>query len=302
LRKSFDAIRATLDLEPFTIDLVYALVNEGSTNLDEDIALYGLNVNYSPDEHYTLEGYIFSKYKCEDSYNSSLSSTPPVLTEDNKNYIYTVGGRVKKDINDHLTLNFEVAHQFGDYRDGSGLHSKRDAWAGQVGLDYKFLNKTYSILGLWYTYLSGDADEYSSSTGTAGAKYTGWDPMFEDQTGGEIINLILPHTNSHTINVYYFTYLKKNLNLLLKYTYQDLAENYFASRYAIAKGPAYGNYYYLEREHKHLGDEVDLKLTYDYSENAQFILVTGVVFPGPALAEQNDNLAYSLRLVWKVNF
>ena len=300
LRKGFDAIRANLDYDNFILDLIYAVINESSTNIADDVSLYGVNARYLPDETILYELYFFAKDKDYDTYNSSLLG--PTTLQDEENKVYCLGTHIKKDFSEKLTLNFEVAHQFGDYRDGSGLHAQRDAWAGQLGLDYKLLNKAYSILGFWYTFLSGDGDQYSSATGSAGSTYTAWDPMFEDQTGGELINLILPHTNSHTINLYFFTYLRKNLNMLIKYTHQRLVKNHFSDRYAIAEGPAYGNYYYLDRSSKHLGDEIDLKLTYDYSENTQFILDSGVFIPGGLLASENDNTAYMVRLSAKVNF
>ena len=300
LRKSFDAIRATLDLEPWTVDLVYAKVYEGATQTDDDINLYGINVNYSPADETTIEGYFFAKDKAPELY-SLPASTAYVQDEESK--VYCVGSRIKKDLNKKLTLNLEVAHQFGDYRGPlEAYHSHRDAYGAQVGLDYKFLNKAYSILGFWYTYLSGDADDYGKLGGQAGRKFTGWDPMFEDQTGGELINLILPQTNSHTIVVYFFTYLRKNVNMLLKFTDQMLVKNYFSNRYAITEGPAYGNYYYLDAKNKHIGDELDCKITFDYSENSKFILDGAVFFPGGGLASENDNVVYGVTGSVKISF
>lgn len=288
LRKSFDAVRGTFDFDPLVIDLIYATVQESSTNVDDDIALYGFNANYSPNEHSTYELYLFAKDN--DSAN-----------EDDNNQIYCGGAHLKKDLTNKLTLNFEAAHQFGEYRDDTTatvVHAKRDAWAGQLGLDYKFLNKAYSMIGGWFTYLSGDG----SSTTAPGRTYSGWDPMFEDQTGGEIINLILPHTNSYTLKAYFFTYLQKKLNFLLSYTSTFLAQHHYSTRYPIADGPAYLNYYYTEPNHRHLADEVDCKFTYDYSENTQFVLDTGIVMPGGLLASENNNTGYSLRLSAKVTF
>jgi hypothetical protein len=43
-----------------------------------------------------------------------------------------------------------------------------------------------------------------------------------------------------------------------------------------------------------LGDEIDLKLTYDYSEDVQFGLEAGVFIPGDAFANANDDEAYEV--------
>lgn len=305
LRKGFDALRITWELEPFVVDLIYSLIDEGSsTSINDDVRLYGLNINYSPEEKSTYELYFFAKDNDYNTYFKSLAELGYPYSEtiqDAENKVYCLGGRINKDINKHLAVNFEVAHQFGDFRDGTGLHAKRDAWGAQLSLDYKFLNQAYSMIGFWYTFLSGDEDPLSSTEGV-GYLYTAWDEMFEDQSGPEIIGVVLPQSNSHTFLLYYFTYLSEKINILAKYSHVRLVKNHYASTYTLTRGPLYGNVYYLDSKNKHLGDEVDLKLTYDYSENMHFILTGGVMFPGGLLASQNDNTGYLLKLTAKVNF
>jgi hypothetical protein len=39
---------------------------------------------------------------------------------------------------------------------------------------------------------------------------------------------------------------------------------------------------------KHLGQEIDAKLTYDYTEDVQFGLLAGVFLPGAAFVDRED--------------
>ncbi|MDD5166976.1 MAG: hypothetical protein PHQ57_06285, partial [Candidatus Omnitrophica bacterium] len=54
-RKSFDAVRATLDYNPLVIDAVYAKVEEGNATLNDDVTLLGLNAAYDMGRQTTLE-------------------------------------------------------------------------------------------------------------------------------------------------------------------------------------------------------------------------------------------------------
>ena len=62
-RKSFDAVRATLDYDPLVVDMVYAKIEEGNVALNNDVTLTGVNAAYELDKATTLEGFFFSKVK-----------------------------------------------------------------------------------------------------------------------------------------------------------------------------------------------------------------------------------------------
>lgn len=294
LRKAFDAVRATFDFNPVVVDLIYSKVKENATNERDDVTLYGFNAQYLPNDNDVYELYTFVKENAE-----TLSTETDV--EDSQDYVIAVGSHMEKELNDNFVFNLEVAHQFGDYRGYSGnSHAKRDAWAVQSGLDYKFQDKAHSMLGLWLTYLSGDADHYNN--GGEGSLYTKWDPMFEDQTGGDIVNLLLTNSNTYNIGLNYFTFLSKQLRVLAKYNHTRLVKNHYSSNYIIANGPAYLNKYKIDCTSKHLGDEIDVHLTYDYSENTHFVLKTGFFLPGGLLTSANDNPAYLTSLAAKIDF
>ena len=55
---AFDAVRATLDFKPWTLDFVYSKITEDTTNPENDIDLYIANVNYKFAEYNAVaEGY-----------------------------------------------------------------------------------------------------------------------------------------------------------------------------------------------------------------------------------------------------
>jgi hypothetical protein len=59
---NFDAIRATLDFSPWTVDVIYSKMSEINTNISDDIILYGANVGYKFAEYNgEAEAYYFGE-------------------------------------------------------------------------------------------------------------------------------------------------------------------------------------------------------------------------------------------------
>ncbi len=206
----YDAIRATLDFDPWTIDGVYSIVNETGT-ADADHDLIGANVAYKFDEYNAkAEGYYwFSK---DDSFNSDLGYIDPVdyqrinaLVAGNaaglpaqyadtsvhgvgarryeENRVHVVGLRGDIEPVESLTLSGEGAYQWGHLNDvigawnvstdGSTMERKRSAWAIDLKGDYLWKDVTYKPnLGLGYVFLSGNKSDNNG-------KFEGWDPMFK---------------------------------------------------------------------------------------------------------------------------
>ncbi|MBL7130802.1 MAG: alginate export family protein [Candidatus Omnitrophica bacterium] len=296
-RKAFDAIRATLDYSPLVVDLVFSKIDENQLAVNDDHDLYGMNACYDFGVMNTIgELYYFEKR------NDVLKD------EDNKDDIVrTIGIRAQSEPIENLTLNAEVAHQFGHYTalvarypndvtGGGGLGGRiedkcdpRDAWAVQVGADYLFADLQYTPgVSLWYTYLSGDEDE---APGTANGAYTAWDPMFEDQGGGKIYNAIMAASNCHLINLKGRLKPMDDLAAALEWTHLRLDKNYrfvAIGRQVILSGVA-GNVNYYMTEKSHIGDEIDLALTYDYTEDVQLGLNAGIFVPGDAFIDLDNN-------------
>jgi hypothetical protein len=294
LRKSFDAIRAILDYSPYTVDLIYAKVTEGTTNVDDDVNLFGVNVAYQwASLNGITEVYFFGA-------DDSPRTTVAQVTED-QSYTYTVGGRVSFDPNDKVTLGAESAYQFGDaFVDTTNSNTadttyKLRAWAAQVGGEYRFLNDYNCRIGLDYTYLTGD-DDFTDD------EHNGWDPLFEDQTPAEILNILGANSNAHFIRLTGSLMPREDIILGLTYARAILAEKFGFGTYQPAVGAASSNTYTVNRNENHFGDEIDIYAIYDYTEDVQLKLLGGWFIPGDFFASANDDVAYSIRGSLAVNF
>ena len=286
MRKSFDAVRGILDFAPYTIDLVYAKVDENTTNLDDDITLLGVNVAYDWGSYNGItEGYFFS-----------VNGRNITVDAEEEDSTWTVGARTQFDPNDNLTLGLEGAYQGGDVAaDDPG--NKRDAWAGIANAEYKFLNDYNTKVGLQFTYLSGDDDADD-------AVVKEWDVLFEDQMPGEILNL-LPNSNLQLLTVTTSMMPREDLTLGLLYTHARLAEKLNSASWTTlgVAGPSVaGNKYTTNTNKKTVGNEIDVYAVYDYTEDVQLKLNGAWFMPGKVFAEANDNSAYSVRGGLVVNF
>ena len=132
-RKAFDAISATLDYNPVVVDLVYAKVQEGNVNLNDDVTLRGINARYDLNKNTTIEGYLFSKvkgtnagsvYNIDAMNNTSFGAAAGVVAagsdavnplKDKSDIVNAVGVRAIDKTVKNLILDGEVAFQFGRY-------------------------------------------------------------------------------------------------------------------------------------------------------------------------------------------
>lgn len=296
LRKSFDAARVILDYAPYTVDLVYAKIDEGETNLRDDTNLWGLNVGYDwSNEHGVTEGYLFYA----DKGRKDTSVVPPIH-QDFKEYTTTVGARTQFHLSEQVTLGLEGAYQFGKvdtsaYGWAIGSHNRK-AFAGQFIGQYRFLDDYNSAISLGFTYLSGNNDESGS--------YNAWDPLFEDQVPAEIANLLFPHSNVLCATLTGSMMPQEDLTLTLHWAWLKLADAYnvHPSIYSPLVGPASGNSYAVNRDKTSAGNEVNASLLYDYTEDLQFKLTGAWFMPGSFFQSDNDSLAYSLRAGINVSF
>ena len=150
--------------------------------------------------------------------------------------------------------------------------------------------------------LSGDDD------GLLGGDrdYTGWIPMFKDQVAAEILNMLVPNTNAHFIQLTASCMPREDLTIGGLYCHSRAAEKYngilSSAVYSPIVGPASANVYAVDRNDTHFGDELDAYAKFDYTEDVQFNLIGALFIPGDFFASNNDGKAYSLRGGMKVSF
>jgi hypothetical protein len=277
-RKAFDAIRAILDYDPWTIDLVMAKIQETfGDKINEDETLYGINAAYKFSQYDAeAEGYFFVR-------NGDADASTPVSDA------YVIGARGSLVPVEGLTLAGELAYQFGDYGVPGGTSPSRDlaAWAADVSGSYTWNTDYQPTIKLAYCYRSG---EESGNSGD----YEAWLPLYEDQTNGLIADYLFSgvnngvNSNANIINLGGSIKPIEDLTLGIDWYHYILDEKFAAGGTLTPVGGNSGNSYIMKND-DNLGDEIDLTATYDYSEDVQFGLQAGWFLPGDAFSNSNDD-------------
>ena len=297
-RKAFDAIRATLDYDPLTVDVIYSKITENGTLIGDeerdDTDLFGVNAAYDLGDNYgtVLEGYLFVRR--DESTNAGAALANASARTDT---IYCPGLRISTNPIERLNVQAEAAVQVGKVvTDTTGADADREARAAQVIANYALDMDMSPVLGASYTWLSGDDTSTSNNEG--------WNQMFEDQTAGHIINTIFTATNTHLINLKGSLKPADDLTIALDYVTLWLDESNVyvgATTLPLATGTKYAGAATATGE-KHLGQEIDLGLTYDYTEDVQLGLLCGYFYPGDAFDGANSENATEVIASCKVSF
>ncbi len=289
MRNSLDAVKAVLNYDPLTIDMFAAVVDSNDTVLqaekNDDVNLYGINANYKfSDKWNTIaEGYFFSKYDHK-------------ADGEKKDTIYVPGMRLSTNPIKGLNLQGELAWQRGNQSPLVGTRGEREAVAGQfiAGylLPFEKTAKYQPVVSYAFTYASGD-DNYASG------EVKGWDPMYEHLSGGKIYNAILNFTNvsCHELALS----VKPVEDITLKGSWSMLYMNEDLNTTLNISSPM-GASAYPANGKKDLGDEIDLDLTYAYTEDVSIGMSAGWFFPGEAFERNGDRTATQLLTSLSVAF
>jgi len=288
LRKSFDAIRGTLNYDPLVIDVVYSMLRENVITGDspnDDAYLWGINGNYKFSDKWntTAEAYVWSKI------NDGTQDGP---AKGKAETTYTYGVRASTSPSQKVNIQQEFAFQLGDavVNDNGADARERSAWASQT-MGYITPGWKYDpMFGLIYSYFSGDANPTNTD---ADKKYHAWDPMFENQTSGSIINALFPQTDCHNIDFMMKLVPFEDVTMRADYVLQFLAKKLTSNAivafndYSHSGDGDYG--LELAGDENFLGQELDINTTFDYTEDVQFGLLTGWFWSGKAVAETKDS-------------
>ena len=278
--QSFDAIRATLDFSPWTIDLVYSKINEGSTNAEDDRDLYIANINYKFAEYNAVaEAYYVGEFD-RLTLASGLSSGD---TRGNDTNI--VGGRVQFDPISQITLGGEVAYQFGNYRGASSTIAlssipERDREALGVDLfgEYRWDNAWKPMLGVEYVYLSGEED----LSATTSASYGSWNGNYRLPVYGWIRDYLEVYyatgssndqaagQNQQHICVYGSIKPLDDLQLAVQFYHFWTTDTAHAGITTPGSSTLSSD----------IGNEIDTVLTYNYTEDVTFTTMVDWFIPG----------------------
>ncbi len=278
LRKSFDAIRATLNYDPLVIDAFFAKIDESANKNNDDSDLYGINVAYDVNSKLKTEVYLLDRVN-----SGSVRSN-----------IKTIGTLISGSPIDNLQASLEAAFQFGTREQNNEKNMK--AWALQAMADYTFADVKFTpAVGASYTYLSGDKKSDDNTN-------RNWDSMYYDQVLNNITYSILPFSNMQVINLRGSMKPTEDTTVLLNYGYYRRnkgASGSMSSTQVDGNGTAYS---YTMTGNDDLGSALDLTGTYDYTEDVQFGLTFGYFNPGKAFAENNRRDATQVVGSMKVTF
>jgi len=222
---------------------------------------------------------------------------------DDADIVSALGMRVVDKSVNNLTLDGLLAWQFGRYNPkfdanarydtvsaAKAMTEKRNAYAVQLGAAYDLkdvdmISKYSPIVSGSYTYLSGAKRDM---TNVNRDDYRGWDPMFENQTQGHLINAIFANTNSHKFSVSGQAKLTDDVSAKLDYIGAWFARKYDGSVSNAGTvisgvfGPmaGTGRRFAIANSARYIGQEIDATLTYDYTEDVQFSLLGGILIAG----------------------
>ena len=305
---SFDAIRATLDYNPWTIDLVYSKIEENSNESydpigkNDDVDLYIANV-----------GYKFDSYKGEvEAYYVGLFDRSDVVALNESNETDTIGLRGSFDPIADMTIGAEGAYQFGDFAQATNdpklsiIERDRHAWATDLSGEYRWPNVKWTPkLGLEYVYYSGEENDKFTDSGD----WRGWNPVFRGKTFSAIREFqnIYYRTNFRTDSAFYNYEQNPDQDSGMSNEHQIIVTGQLKPTENVTFDAEYAHFIQAQKSDPantkaDLGDELDFALTYNYTEDVTFGLLAAWFIPGSYFPNGQDDTAADLVGSMKVSF
>jgi hypothetical protein len=299
---SFDAVKAVLDYDPWTITGIYSKISENAVQVTDDVNLWGVNVGYKFNKmNGEAEGYWF--YKKDESLRAGNNTKYG-------NDVYTLGARGSFDPINWVTLAAEGAWQGGNYIGSVGQSATRprSAWALDVSGEARYFTDKFAWkpkFGAEYIYYSGNKSETDGTNGNVGGTYTGWDSMYRGKYDSAIREFVgkfyqtmrYPanslgvtaddsRTNQHQVVL--SGSIQPMDSLLVKANY-----NLFWNQYQFTSDQTSGGW---------IGSEFDVQANWDYTEDVSFNLLAGWFMPGTVYYNGQDKVATDLVGSVKVSF
>lgn len=288
---SFKALRATWDFEPWTLDAVYAMIEENEVQADDDRDLMGLNLGCVLD-YYNGEAEVYYWIVRDDEIPNMLGGATAEANSrggqhdtSKENRIHCVGARGSFDPHEDITLWGEMAVQRGIYvADMSQMEPRdREAYAIDVGGEVRLWEEQYAwrpVIGAEYVFYSGQSAEKDFQ----GRDYHAWDRMFRGKVDSAI---------HEWYNVFYTTGMPTTVDnggtnlhqFILTGSIQPMDNLTLDARYIKFRLHESGNIHGTNMAdmgtgNKDVGGEVDLELTYEYTEDVTFGLLSAWFWSG----------------------
>ncbi len=284
---AFDAVRATLDFAPWTLDFVYTKIQENSHDPEDDRSVFGTNVNYKFAEYNAVaEGYWWTEAD-----RGTLATTNAATNGDSRTSdTHTIGGRVQFDPISQITLGGELAYQFGDYAQTVTTERDRGAWAFDVFGTYRWDYTWKPELTLEYVHFSGE-----SNTAVSTDEYNSWNLLYRGRfyTAYEDFREVVYGTTDALDQS-----AAQNSNMVqIKGAMKPLDDLLLEAAFS---------WFWLDEDvatrSDEIGWELDLQATYDYTEDVSFGILAGWFVPGDFYTSPGDDTAADIVSSVKVTF
>jgi hypothetical protein len=311
-RTAYDGVTATLDYKPLTISLIYfkngqtgaSIQGLGHLQDGQSSDVYGWNANYQLSDPWStvVEQYMFARV------NGVGYDMATGISSNNKgDTLFVPGLRASTNPIKGLNVQGELAWQLGNISVGpsatgpAGFESEhRSAMAAQLLATYALpvMDKYKPTVNASYTYVSGDkngGENYDGNRVTSAKTYTAWDEFNTIQGAGTIYRAIFPMSNENIVSA--GASVAPLEDVTAGVTWSGLwAVDPYNSQNSLAllqpdgtsvlapplAGPK--NAYWL-------GNETDLNLTYNYTEDVTFGVSVGWFVPGDVFASSNHETA-----------
>jgi len=305
MRTTRDGVKAILDYKPLTIDLFYFkngqfLVNGNPITKKSSSDVYGINANYQLSDPWStvVETYIFSRINGND--------ITGVTTSNRGDTLFVPGLRASTNPVKGLNVQGELAWQLGNHPvvvSGVNEAERRRAMAAQLLASYALpvYQKYKPSVNASYTYVSGDKNgstNFGADAVSSAKHYTAWDPFNENQGDGTIYNTLFPLTNMHIVALGASANPMEDVTAAFTWSGLWAADSYSSG--TTSENPLLlfqpdGGTGTISPATKHdaraLGNEYDVNLTYNYTEDVTFGVSLGWFVPGSIFTNNNNNTA-----------
>lgn len=303
-RTALDSVRAILDYNPLTINVIASKVNSnnlaGTGALKDDINLLGTNAAYQLGDKWQsmVEAYYWAKL------DQSSNNTGAGYKTDT---VYMPGVHASTNPIKGLNLSAELALQRGNKAQSAGVNIKREATAAQLIANYalpiaKIEKYNPTVMGA-YTYVSGERHTSEAGNSPIGddTRYTAWDPMFENQAGGTIYNTLFNLSNAHIVTLKASAKPIEDVTASVQMDNLWLDKNIEGGTIAVL-GPDGSTTNLASTNNAYLGSELGLALAYAYTDDVTLGAKFNWFNPGEAFSSNNQNVASQILVNANVNF
>lgn len=275
-KNAVDGIRMQLDFDPVAVDLFYQKWAEGSeSSRTDDTNYYGIDVQYNMSEGTNVGAYAIVKdFGGYDDFTAYSA--------------YTYGARTAIAVNDNIDVKVEAAIQLGDDVTST---ERLKANIVDVAFNYKMLDSANTKIGLAYQRASGD--KVGSLDQEAWNKFR----------GGFDLGIATMFTNESSNVQVFKASMSRDIreDIMLSADYRYLMQARASNATSYTDGDT-GASYTVVGKNRELGQSIDLKLAYDYTEDVEMGLAQGFFFPGQYFTSDNDQPAYATNAYVKVSF